>query len=52
VLSTPQNKIVVLRALGGNPDLPYYALLGDEVAILPDLQAVEKQISDALAQAA
>ena len=86
MLSTPQNKIVVLRALGGNPDLPYYALLtpsfprlvsvprdglladateeelpvgvqvrvllGDEVAILPDLQAVEKQISDALAQAA
>jgi chemosensory pili system protein ChpC len=84
--SQAQNKIVVLKALGGNPDLPYYALLtpsfprlvsvprdglladateeelpvgvqvrvllGDEVAILPDLQAVEKQISDALAQAA
>jgi hypothetical protein len=27
-------------------------LLGDEVAILPDLQAVEQQISEALAQAA
>lgn len=81
-----QNKIVVLKALGGNPDLPYYALLtpsfprlvsvprdglladateeelpvgvqvrvllGDEVAILPDLQAVERQISEALANAA
>ena len=81
-----QNKIVVLKALGGNPDLPYYALLtpsfprlvsvprdglladateeelpvgvqvrvllGDEVAILPDLQAVERQIQEALAQAA
>jgi chemosensory pili system protein ChpC len=84
--SQAQNKIVVLKALGGNPDLPYYALLtpsfprlvsvprdglladateeelpvgvqvrvllGDEVAILPDLQAVEQQISAALAQAA
>lgn len=81
-----QNKIVVLKALGGNPDLPYYALLtpsfprlvsvprdglladateeelpagvqvrvllGDEVAILPDLQSVEQQITDALSRAA
>ncbi len=81
-----QRKIVVLKALGGNPDLPYYALLtpsfprlvsvprdglladateealprgvqvrvllGDEVAILPDLQAVEEDILAALAQAA
>lgn len=81
-----QRKIVVLKALGGNPELPYYALLtpsfprlvsvprdglladateealprgvqvrvllGEEVAILPDLQAVEDDILAALAQAA
>lgn len=81
-----QRKIVVLKALGGNPDLPYYALLtpsfprlvsvprdglladateedlprgvqvrvllGDEVAILPDLQAVEEDIQSALANVA
>lgn len=76
------NKIVVLKALGGRAELPYYALLtpsfprlvsvprdglladateeelpagvqvrvllGDEVAILPDLQMVEDRIHEAL----
>lgn len=81
-----QSKIVVLKALGGDEAMPYYALLtpsfprlvsvprdglladateealpagvqvrvllGDEVAILPDLQIVERSIRDALQQAA
>lgn len=81
-----QNKIVVLKALGGDESMPYYALLtpsfprlvsvprdglladateedlpagvqvrvllGDEVAILPDLRAVEQHIHEALRVAA
>ena len=80
------NKVVVLKALGGNPEMPYFALLtqsfpqliavprdglladaveedlpasvqmrvllGDEAALLPDLDDVEAKIGEALAQAA
>lgn len=80
------SKIVVLKALSGNTERPYFALLtpsfprlvsvprdglladateedlpvgvkvrvllGDESAVLPDLETVEKMIGDALAQAA
>ncbi|UYB53448.1 chemotaxis protein CheW [Xanthomonas sp. AM6] len=74
------NKIVVLKALGGNPDLPYFALLtqsfpqlisvprdglladaseetlpagvhmrvllGEQSALLPDMEAIEGMISE------
>ena len=80
------NKVVVLKALGGNPEMPYFALLtqsfpqliavprdglladateeelpvgvkvrvllGDEAAVLPDLEVVETMIGEALANAA
>ena len=80
------NKVVVLKALGGNPDLPYFALLtqtfpqliavprdglladasedtlpqgvhlrvllGEQSALLPDLDAVESAVILALAEAA
>jgi chemosensory pili system protein ChpC len=80
------NKVVVLKALGGNPDLPYFALLthsfpqliavprdglladaseenlpegvhmrvllGEQSAVLPDLEALEAAVSKAFAQAA
>ncbi len=80
------NRVVVLKALGGNAELPYFALLaqgfprlvtvprdglladaveedlpasvqmrvllGDEAALLPDLDDVETKIGEALAQAA
>lgn len=77
------NKVVVLKALGGNPDLPYFALLtqsfpqliavprdglladaseeslptgvhmrvllGEQSALLPDLDAIESAVAEALA---
>lgn len=77
------NKVVVLKALGGNPDLPYFALLtqsfpqliavprdglladaseemlpsvvhmrvllGEQSALLPDLDAIETAVATALA---
>jgi chemosensory pili system protein ChpC len=80
------NKVVVLKALGGNPDLPYFALLtqtfpqliavprdglladaseenlpdgvhmrvllGEQSALLPDLDAIEAAVSAALADLA
>ena len=80
------NRVVVLKALGGNAELPYFALpaqgfprlvtvlrdslladateealpegvqmrvlLGDEAALLPDLDVLEAKIGQALAQAA
>ncbi|MGV8961672.1 MAG: chemotaxis protein CheW [Stenotrophomonas sp.] len=80
---TANNKVVVLKALGGNPDLPYFALLtasfpqliavprdglladaseeslpqgvhmrvllGEQSALLPDLDAVEAAITQSLA---
>jgi len=75
-------KVVVLKALGGNPKLPYFAvlsqgfprlvtvskaalaeqgeaddiaaihsrvMLNDDAAVVPDLAAIEQQITDALA---
>lgn len=82
---TSNNKVVVLKALGGNPDLPYFALLtqsfpqliavprdglladaseeslpvgvhmrvllGEQSALLPDLDAVESAVILALAEA-
>jgi len=81
-----QSRVVVLKALGGNEDLPYFSLLaqgfprlatvirdglladaveeelpegvqmrvllGDEAALLPDLDRIEAKIGEALAQAA
>ncbi|GAB2497891.1 chemotaxis protein CheW [Pseudoxanthomonas sangjuensis] len=83
---TANSKIVVLKALGGDADMPYVALLtpsfprlvsvprdglladaseeslpegvlvrvliGDEVALLPDLDKVESMVGEALKQAA
>ncbi len=83
---TTNNKVVVLKALGGNPDLPYFALLtqtfpqliavprdglladaseeslpagvhmrvllGEQSALLPDLDAIESAVVQALAAAA
>ncbi len=80
------NKVVVLKALGGNPDLPYFALLtqsfpqliavprdglladaseeslpevvhmrvllGEQSALLPDLDAIESAVTTALAAVA
>ena len=80
------NKVVVLKALGGNPDMPYFALLtqsfpqliavprdglladaseeslpqgvhmrvllGEQSALLPDLDAIEAAVTAALAVAA
>lgn len=80
------SKVVVLKALGGNPRAPYFAILtqgfprlvtvadtgialddhqddlpvavqarvihNDDVALLPDLQALEARIVDAIAEAA
>ncbi|SBV36569.1 Chemotaxis-related protein [uncultured Stenotrophomonas sp.] len=80
------NKVVVLKALGGNPDMPYFALLtqsfpqliavprdglladaaeeslpqgvhmrvllGEQSALLPDLDAIEAAVTTALAVAA
>ena len=80
------NKVIVLKALGGNPVLPYFALLtasfpqlisvprdglladasedvlpdgvhmrvllGEQSALLPDLDAIEAQVGQALAAAA
>ncbi|MBD9536319.1 chemotaxis protein CheW [Stenotrophomonas sp. ATCM1_4] len=79
------NKVVVLKALGGNPELPYFALLtqsfpqliavprdglladaseeslpgvvhmrvllGEQSALLPDLDAIESAVTAALAAA-
>ncbi|MCD9086266.1 chemotaxis protein CheW [Stenotrophomonas sp. SY1] len=79
------NKVVVLKALGGNPDLPYFALLtqsfpqliavprdglladasedrlptgvhmrvllGEQSALLPDLDAIESAVAGAMAAA-
>ncbi|WP_040153510.1 chemotaxis protein CheW, partial [Xanthomonas citri] len=80
------NKVIVLKALGGNPALPYFALLtasfpqlisvprdglladasedalpdgvhmrvllGEQSALLPNLDAIEAQVGQALAVAA
>ena len=80
------NKVVVLKALGGNPEMPYFALLtqsfpqliavprdglladateeslpqgvhmrvllGEQSALLPDLDAIEAAVTAALAVAA
>jgi chemosensory pili system protein ChpC len=78
-------KVVVLKALGGNPKLPYFAvlsqgfprlvtvsraalaesgggdealgihsrvMLNDDAAVVPDLAAIERRITEALADAA